>query len=41
MLRKTIKLTGAQGSPASETEHIDMPLYYTEYLLEHLIGGVE
>ncbi|MFA0155304.1 MULTISPECIES: ATP-binding protein [Vibrio] len=38
---KTIKLTGAQGSPASETEHIDMPLYYTEYLLEHLKGGDE
>ncbi|MCW8334592.1 ATP-binding protein [Vibrio paucivorans] len=36
---KTIKLTGTQGSPATETKHIVMPLYYTEYLLEHLKGG--
>lgn len=33
---KTIKLTGTQGSPATEKEHIVMPLYYTEYLLDHL-----
>ena len=33
---KTIKLTGTQGSTAAETEHIVMPLYYTEYLPEHL-----
>ncbi|RPF13245.1 ATP-binding protein [Vibrio crassostreae] len=33
---KTIKLTGTQGSPATETKHIVMPLYYTEYLSKHL-----
>ncbi len=33
---KTIKLTGTQSSPATEKEHIVMPLYYTEYLFEHL-----
>ena len=32
---KTIKLTGTQGSSASEREHIVMPLYYAEYLLQH------
>ncbi|NRF16437.1 ATP-binding protein [Vibrio coralliilyticus] len=38
---KTIKLTGTQGSPATETKHIVMPLYYTEYLPEHLKGSNE
>jgi len=33
---KTIKLTGTQGSPATETYNIVMPLYYTEYLLDHI-----
>jgi uncharacterized protein len=30
---KTFKLTGTQGSPASEKIHIVMPLYYIQYLL--------
>jgi uncharacterized protein len=30
---KTFKLTGTQGSPASEKTHIVMPLYYIQYLL--------
>ncbi|WP_235676598.1 MULTISPECIES: ATP-binding protein [unclassified Vibrio] len=38
---KTIKLTGTQGSPATETKHIVMPLYYTEYLPKHLKGSNE
>lgn len=33
---KTIKLTRTQGSPATETKHIVMPIYYTEYLSKHL-----
>ena len=33
---KTIKLTGTQGSPVTEKENIVVPLYYTEYLLNHL-----
>lgn len=33
---KTIKLTGTQGSSASEKEHIVMPLYYAEYVLERI-----
>jgi len=33
---KTIKLTGTQGSPATEKEHIVMPLYYAKYVLEHI-----
>ncbi|EJP4176564.1 ATP-binding protein [Vibrio vulnificus] len=33
---KTIKLTGTQGSPTTETQNIEMPLYYTEFLLTHL-----
>ncbi|MFL0839713.1 ATP-binding protein [Vibrio parahaemolyticus] len=33
---KTIKLTGTQGSPTTETVNIEMPLYYTEFLLTHL-----
>ncbi|MBE3874038.1 ATP-binding protein [Vibrio parahaemolyticus] len=33
---KTIKLTGTQGSPTTEVLNIEMPLYYTEFLLTHL-----
>ncbi|MDF4346830.1 AAA family ATPase [Vibrio parahaemolyticus] len=33
---KTIKLTGTQGTPTTETLNIEMPLYYTEFLLTHL-----
>ncbi len=33
---KTIKLTGTQGSPATEKKNIVIPLYYIEYLLVHL-----
>ena len=33
---KTIKLTGTQGSPATEKEHIVMPLYYAKYVLERI-----
>ncbi len=33
---KTIKLTGIQSSPTTETQKIEMPLYYTEFLLTHL-----
>ncbi|HHC7268972.1 TPA: ATP-binding protein [Vibrio parahaemolyticus] len=33
---KTIKLTGTQGSPTTETQNIEMPLYFTEFLLTHL-----
>lgn len=33
---KTIKLTGAQGSPTTETQNIEMPLYFTEFLMKHL-----
>ncbi|MGF1764115.1 ATP-binding protein [Aliivibrio kagoshimensis] len=33
---KTIKLTGTQGSSATEKKNIVIPLYYTEYLLVHL-----
>lgn len=33
---KTIKLTGTQGSPTTETLNIEMPLYFTEFLLTHL-----
>lgn len=33
---KTIKLTGIQSSPTTETQNIEMPLYYTEFLLTHL-----
>lgn len=33
---KTIKLTGTQGSPTTETQHIEMPLYFTEFLVTHL-----
>ena len=33
---KTIKLTGIQSSPTTETQSIEMPLYYTEFLLTHL-----
>ena len=31
---KTIKLTGTQGSPATEQNNIVMPIYYAEYVLE-------
>jgi predicted AAA+ superfamily ATPase len=30
--KKTIKLTGTQGSPVTEQKHIVLPLYYTEYV---------
>ncbi|MCZ4370610.1 ATP-binding protein [Vibrio diazotrophicus] len=33
---KTIKLTGTQGTPTTETLNIEMPLYFTEFLLTHL-----
>ncbi|MEJ3630060.1 ATP-binding protein [Vibrio vulnificus] len=33
---KTIKLTGTQGSAETETLNIEMPLYYTEFLLTHI-----
>lgn len=33
---KTIKLTGTQGSSALEKEHIVMPLYFAEYVLERV-----
>jgi len=33
---KTIKLTGTQGSPVTEKEHIVMPLYYAKYVLERI-----
>jgi len=33
---KTIKLTGTQGSSALESDNIVMPLYYVEYVTEHL-----
>ncbi|WP_447041239.1 ATP-binding protein [Vibrio parahaemolyticus] len=33
---KTIKLTGTQGSAESESQHIEMPLYFTEFLMKHL-----
>ena len=32
---KTIKLTGTQGSPATEQHHIVLPLYYSEYVVTH------
>jgi len=31
---KTIKLTGTQGSPASEQKHIVMPLYFAQFVPE-------
>lgn len=38
--KKTIKLTGTQGSPALETQHIVLPLYYSEYIVsQHLKTG--
>ena len=33
---KTIKLTGTQGSSVLESNNIVMPLYYVEYVTEHL-----
>ncbi|HHC7341584.1 TPA: ATP-binding protein [Vibrio parahaemolyticus] len=33
---KTIKLTGTQGTPTTETLNIEMPLYFTEFLMKHL-----
>ena len=33
---QTIKLTGTQGSPTTETKHLVMPLYYTEYLCSRI-----
>ena len=33
---KTIKLTGTQGSAETKTQNIEMPLYFTEFLLTHL-----
>ena len=33
---KTIKLTGTQGSPTTETLNIEMPLYFTEFLVTRL-----
>ncbi len=33
---KTIKLTGTQGSSVVEKEHIVMPLYYAEFVLEKM-----
>ena len=33
---KTIKLTGTQGSSVLESDNIVMPLYYVEYVTEHL-----
>ena len=38
---KTIKLTGTQGSNALEQENIVMPLYYTQYLNDHLTDRAE
>ena len=34
--KKTIKLTGTQGSGPLETQSIVLPLYYTEYLIDKL-----
>ena len=33
---KTFKLTGTQGSPASEHDNIVLPIYYAEYILEQV-----
>jgi predicted AAA+ superfamily ATPase len=33
---KTIKLTGTQGTPTTETLNIEMPLYYAEFLVANL-----
>lgn len=33
---KTIKLTGTQGSHATEKQHMVMPIYYTEHVIEKL-----
>ncbi|WP_418113193.1 ATP-binding protein [Vibrio scophthalmi] len=33
---KTIKLTGTQGSAETKTQNIEIPLYFTEFLLTHL-----
>ena len=33
---KTIKLTGTQGTPTTETLNIEIPLYYAEFLVAYL-----
>ncbi|MEZ8724213.1 ATP-binding protein [Vibrio pomeroyi] len=38
---KTIKLTGTQGSNALEQDNVVMPLYYTQYLNDHLKVPIE
>lgn len=38
---KTIKLTGTQGSNTLEQDNVVMPLYYTQYLNDHLKVPIE
>lgn len=36
---KTIKLTGTQGSPVTEQQHIVLPLYYSEFVVSKYLKG--